>query len=111
MGPSWTAEQLSQIDTTRELEIASRRRNGTLGRAQPIWVVCVNGQVYVRSWHRRTTGWFGQVIDGRARVRVHGKYAPHGDGSVGQMTTDAAAATTLRLSPAETRSRVSRGSR
>jgi hypothetical protein len=125
---SWTTEQLSRIEQARELEIASRRRDGTLGHRLPIWVVTVDGQVYVRSWHRRTTGWFGQVIKNRqAHVRVQGldadvavedigagdpvlrsavddayraKYAPHGGGSVGQMTTEAAAATTLRLSPA-----------
>jgi hypothetical protein len=70
---SWTTEQLSRIEQARELEIASRRRDGTLGHRLPIWVVTVDGQVYVRSWHRRTTGWFGQVIKNRqAHVRVQG---------------------------------------
>jgi hypothetical protein len=90
----------------------------------PIWVVCAGDQVYVRTWHRRTTGWFGRVVDSRqARIRVRGletdvivqdiggddsdlrsvideayrlKYGSDG-GAVGQMITDSAAATTLRL--------------
>jgi hypothetical protein len=77
--------------------------------------------VYVRTWYRRTTGWFGHVIDlPQARVRVPGletgvrvadvgtgapelrasvdaayrtKYGPSGHQS---MITDEAAATTLR---------------
>ena len=127
MNPSWTPEQLQQIDGSRELEIASKRPDGTLRQWLPIWVVCVGDQVYVRTWYRRTTGWFGHVVKTRqARVRVprleidvvvedigdgdgdlrsavddayQAKYAPHPGGSVGQMTTDSAAATTLRLSP------------
>jgi hypothetical protein len=94
----------------------------------PIWVVRVGDQVYVRTWYRRTTGWFGYVVTTQqARVRVphletdvivddisdgdtdlrsaldqayQAKYTPPGGGSVRQMTTDSAAATTLRLSPA-----------
>ena len=124
---SWTPEQLDRIDDSRELEIASLRPDGTLRRWLPIWAVCVGGQVYVRTWYRRTTGWFGHVIATRqARVRVAGletdvvaediadrdtelrleideayraKYAPQQGGSVGQMTTQSAAHTTLRLSP------------
>jgi hypothetical protein len=90
-------------------------------------VVSAGGQVYVRTWYRRTTGWFGRVLEShRARVRVPGldadvvvedvgegpgelrtsvdeayraKYGRYGSGSVGQMVADPAAATTLRLTP------------
>ena len=127
MTPPWTPEQVQEIDRVPELEIASRRTDGTLRRWLPIWVVCVGEEVYVRTWYRRTTGWFGHVVEtATARVRVPGleadvavedlgdgepglraavdaayaaKYGPHGGGSVAQMTSDAAAATTLRLSP------------
>ena len=127
MNPSWTPEQVQVIDRAVELEIASRRPDGTLRRWLPIWVVCAGEEVFVRTWHRRTTGWFGHVVEtGTARVRVPGlevdvtlddlgdgdpdlraavdaayaaKYGPHGSGSVAQMTSDTAAATTLRLSP------------
>ena len=91
----------------------------------PIWVVTADEEVFVRTWHRRMTGWFGQVVNNRgARVRVPGletevsvddlgggteplrarvddayrtKYGRYGDGSLGRMVSDSAAATTLRL--------------
>jgi hypothetical protein len=127
MTATWTPEQLQRIDGSDELEIASRRADGTLRPFVPIWVVRVDDQVYVRTWHRRTTGWFGRVLDARrARVRVPGleadvvvedvgagpgelrssvdeayraKYARYGHGSVDQMVADPAVAATLRLTP------------
>jgi hypothetical protein len=123
--PDWTEQQLAQIDAAKELEITSRRADGSLRSWLPIWVVRADGEVFVRTWHRRTTGWFGQVVKGRgARIRVPGletevsvedlgegtdalrarvddayraKYGRYGDESVGQMVNDSAAATTLRL--------------
>ena len=128
MTATWTPEQLQRIDGSDELEIASRRGDGTLRQFVPIWVVRVDDQVYVRTWHRRTTGWFGRVLDtARARVRVPGleadvvvedvgagpgelrsqvdaayrvKYGRYGDSTVGQMVADEAVAATLRLTPA-----------
>jgi hypothetical protein len=125
---SWTPEQLRGIAEARELEIAGQRRDGRAHRWLPIWVVCADERVYVRTWHRRTTGWFGQVTaSGRARIRVPGveldvvvadlgdedrdlraavdqayraKYGTPGDEMVAGMITDASAATTLRLTPA-----------
>jgi hypothetical protein len=123
----WTPEQLARVGQSEELQIATRRADGTLRRWVPIWVVAVDGQVYVRTWHRRTTGWFGQVLtEPRARIRVPGleadvtvedvgdgsgqlrasvdevyrmKYGRYGQTTVGQMVSDAAAAATLRLIP------------
>jgi hypothetical protein len=120
MTGTWSPEELERIDAAGELEIAARRAGGALRRWLPIWVVRVGQQVYVRTWHRRDTGWFGQVVEsGRARIRVPGletdvavadvgaaatgvdaayraKYGPAGAES---MVTPAAAASTLRLTP------------
>lgn len=120
---TWTRSELDRISTTGELLIAARRTDGTPGRWTPIWVVCTDSQVYVRTWFRRDTGWFGQVIrSGRARISVPGLEADvtvadigtdpaelrdgvdtayrakYGAGST-SMVTDAAADTTLRLDP------------
>jgi hypothetical protein len=94
----------------------------------PIWVVRADTDVYVRTWQLRETGWFGHAVrSGRVRVRVPGleadvevaqvgsvdvalraavdaayrdKYG--GDsGSVGRMTGEEAAASTLRLDPVD----------
>jgi hypothetical protein len=119
---SWTLEQLARIDAARELEIAVRGADGTLRPWTPIWVVHVHDHVYVRTWYRRDTGWFGHALrNRRARVRVLGVevdvriddvgVGPSGlradvdgayrdkycGGSTGNMIGDEAAATTLRL--------------
>ena len=116
----WTAEELALVDVAVELEMAAHRPDGSLRPATPIWVVCAEGQVYVRSWYRRDTGWFGAVLRSRrARVTVPGLTAEvvvedvgaaapgvdaayrgkYGHDGAGSMVTDAAAATTLRLVP------------
>lgn len=119
---TWTDEQLERFDAVRELEIAVRRADGTLRPWTPIWVVCVDGDVYVRTWYRRTTGWFGLALrTERARVRIPGVEVgvrvkdvgtgrtelraavddayrdKYGGGTTGGMVSDEAAATTLRL--------------
>jgi len=117
---AWTPGDLSLLDAARELEIAV---DGSR-RWVPIWVVCAGGQVYVRTWYRRDTGWFGAAVrTGRARVRVPGLEAEvaiedlgaasaqatadvdaayrtkYTGGGTDAMVTAEAAATTLRLDP------------
>jgi hypothetical protein len=122
---TWSPEGLQGIGAAHELQIASRRADGTLRRWVPIWVVSAGGQVYVRTWYRRDTGWFGQVLaSNRARIRVPGLEADVAVEDVGEgtpevragidaayqakygrsggtqrMVTAEAAAATLRLSP------------
>ncbi len=126
MALPWTPDQLQAIAAARELEITTARRDGTLREWVPIWVVVAGEEVYVRTWFRRETGWFGHAVgSGRARLRVPGveedvevedigdadsalraavdeayaeKYGTPG-GDSGRMTDDEAAATSLRLSP------------
>jgi hypothetical protein len=119
---SWTPEQLARVDAARELDVAVRRADGTLGPWTPVWVVQVGGGVYVRTWHRRDTGWFGRALSTRrARVRIPGVEvdvriedvgvglsglredvdnayrAKYGGGSSANMVGDEAAAATLRF--------------
>ena len=69
----WSAAELHRLGAAVELQIAVRRADGTLRDRTPIWVVCADGQVYVRTWHARDTGWFGQALRSRrARIRVPG---------------------------------------
>lgn len=71
--PAWSDDELQCIDAAVELDIAVRRPNGTLRRWTPIWVVCADAQVYVRTWYRRDTGWYGHALRSQqARVRVPG---------------------------------------
>ena len=119
---SWTPEQLALVDAARELDIAVRRADGTLRPWMPIWAVHVGGDVYVRTWYRRDTGWFGTALSTRrARVCVPGVEvevgvedvgvgppglredvddayrAKYGGDSTDKMIGDEAAATTLRF--------------
>jgi hypothetical protein len=125
MAPEWTVDQLQRIDAARELEISGRSSEAKPRRWLPIWVVCVDGQVYVRTWYRRSTGWFGHAVETRtARIRVpgleadvgvedlgdraptaainHAYEAKYGGGGTGGMTTEEAVAATLRLVPSFT---------
>ncbi len=125
MTADWTSDEARRIGAAPELEIASRRPDGTLRPWLPIWVVSVGEQVYVRTWYRRDTGWFGHVVaSGQARIRVPGLESDVSVTDVGagttelragvdsayqekygrlggteRMVTAQAAATTLRLSP------------
>ncbi len=72
-GRSWTPEALRYLDASRELEIAGRDAAGHPTVWTQIWVVVVDGEVFVRTWHRRTTGWYGRAVaSARASIRVDG---------------------------------------
>jgi hypothetical protein len=121
---TWTPEQVDLIGSAPELEIAVYRTDGTRRAYTPIWVVCVENQVFVRTWYSRATGWFGLILrTERARVRVPGAEADvraesicaesptlrkaiddayrskYRGSSTERMVEDDAAATTLRLIP------------
>ncbi|MEF2978019.1 DUF2255 family protein [Subtercola sp. YIM 133946] len=124
MPDAWSPGELELIDRADELEIAPQRPDGRRMWV-PIWVVRVDGDVYLRTWHRRDTGWFGRAVSSqRARIRVPGlerevrvddvgvgdermragidaayttKYGRYGGATVDRMTNDDAAAATLRM--------------
>jgi hypothetical protein len=54
----WTTGELTKIAAADELDIASLRRDGTLGKTVTIWVVQHGDDLYVRSIHGRSAGWF-----------------------------------------------------
>ena len=116
----WTAAELALVRAAVELEVAARRPDASLRPGTPIWVVVVGEDVYVRTWYRRATGWFGAVlVSQRAQVTVPGLTVEvtvedvgaaadrvdaayrekYGAGGAASMVTDDAAATTLRLTP------------
>jgi Uncharacterized protein conserved in bacteria (DUF2255) len=45
MAAAWSPAELEEIDAARELQIASRRADGTLRQWVPIWVVSAGGLV------------------------------------------------------------------
>jgi hypothetical protein len=123
----WTAEELDAIGRADELEVAPGRRDGTLRRPTPIWVVRVGDDLYVRSFRGRDGRWFraaratheGHISAGGVEKDVRfvetgdeatngavdgeylAKYGRYGARYVDSMLAADARATTLKLAPAQ----------
>ena len=122
----WTADELARIGDAEELELASRREDGTLRRYVTIWAVRAGDQLFVRSAHGRDNPWFRRAVaSGEGRIRAggverdvrferpepevhtavdaayHAKYDRHGAEYVGAVTGPDGPETTLRLVPTE----------
>jgi hypothetical protein len=122
--PAWTSEELTRIGTATELQIASRRRDGTLGNPRTIWVVRVGDDLYVRSMYGRAGGWFpGTQARHQGHIRAGGidkdvtfadadpdlndqidaayrdKYRRYGERIIGGVVNPEARAATIRLVP------------
>ena len=69
----WTADELARIGDAQELELASRREDGTLRRYVTIWAVRAGDQLFVRSAHGRDNPWFRRAVaSGTGRIRAGG---------------------------------------
>lgn len=119
-----TTAQLAAVATANEIDITTRRGDGTLRRPITIWVVDVDGRLYVRSHNGPNGSWYrqarrtsrGQITAGGHRYDVtftapggadpaaidaayRRKYASHGGRYVDAMVGPDAVAATLRLDP------------
>ena len=66
-------DELSRIEAADELEIAPRRRDGSLRKPVPIWVVRVGDDLYVRAAHGPGSGWHRVARTSReGRIRAGG---------------------------------------
>lgn len=125
----WSADELSIIDGTGEVKVATRRSDGTLRAARIVWIVRYEDGVYVRSVNGTAAAWYrgvqtrhaGALSAGRLRRGVvfveAGEHAGGGSGlddaldaayrdkygrssrAVARITADVARTTTLRLDP------------
>lgn len=123
--PTWSAEQLESIGGADELEIASRRPDGSLRPFVTIWVVRLDDDIFIRSAHGRENGWFrhavtsgsgriksggvesdvvfdepGPGVDGGLDAIYHSKYDRYPSAYVSPVVGEVAARATLRLIPA-----------
>jgi hypothetical protein len=119
----WTTDELDRIGGADELRLAPRRKDSTLRRAVPIWVVRVGDELYVRSFRGESGRWYraaqatgeghasagginkdvvllaaGGEIDDAVDAVFREKYGPY-TGYVEPMLAPQARATTLRLVP------------
>jgi hypothetical protein len=123
MNSAWTSDELSAIGAADELEIATRRGDGTLRRPVTIWVVRYGDELYVRSVNGRGAAWFRGALDSNAaRIQAGGiikdvglvetsdldeaigaayraKYRRYARNIVESVLTPQARAATLRLEP------------
>lgn len=125
---TWTSDELDTIGAAEELEIAPRRRDGTLRTPVTIWVVRVGDSLYVRSYRGRNGAWFRAAqVRHEGRIRAGGvekdvtfveetdpgindqidaayrtKYRRHAARYVDPMVASEARATTIKLTPTAT---------
>jgi hypothetical protein len=122
---TWTSDALDMLAAATELRISTRRPDGTLRPAVPIWVVRAGDGIYVRSYRGPAGAWFQHAtacgvvhiqarnVSGETTVTRTGtaaqaeidrayrtKYGSFGRAYIEPMTSDSAAATTLQLTPA-----------
>lgn len=122
--PTAAARVLDLFGSAEEIEISTRRVDGTLRGYAPIWVVAVDGGLYVRSYHGTAGAWyrhatrhpFGAIRFGTHQVEVtfapaardirttidaayRAKYARYGDSYLQPMLAESAVAATLRVTP------------
>ena len=119
----WTHDELSRIGAAEELEIATRRRDGTMRNSVTIWVVRLGDDLYVRSVNGRTSSWFrGAQASHEAHIEAAGvgkdvllvetddlndeidaayrtKYGRYAESIVGSIVSPEARAATLKLVP------------
>jgi hypothetical protein len=70
---AWADDELARIEAAEELEIAPRKRDETLRRPVPIWVVRADDDLYVRAAYGPRSGWHRVARTTReARVRAGG---------------------------------------
>ncbi|MFI7131735.1 DUF2255 family protein [Nonomuraea sp. NPDC050153] len=121
----WTSEELTSIGNAEELDLASRRKDGTLRAPVTMWVVRHGDGLYVRSMHGRAGAWYrGTLTCGEGRITAGGvdkdvtfadagraldeeidaayraKYRRYGANIVGGVVNPEARAATIRLVPA-----------
>jgi len=126
MSSTWTDEELRGIVGATEVQVTSRRPDGTLRPYVTIWGVRTGPDVYIRSAYGPQNGWFRRAVAaGTGRIRAggterdvsfeqvdtsspvhgdidaayHAKYDRYGPQIVGSVVGPAAAAVTLQVRP------------
>jgi len=127
MSATWTDDELRRVGAATELQIATRRDDGSLRPYVTIWTVRAGDHLYVRSAYGADNPWFRRATaSGSGRIRAggierdvtftpvseldaatqaavdaayHAKYDRYGPQIVGTVTGPHAAPVTLRLVP------------
>jgi hypothetical protein len=123
-GEEWTEDELTRLGGATEVEVSSRRKDGSLPPYVTIWLVRVGSDLYIRSAYGPDNPWYRRAVaNGAGRIRVgalerdvtfgqpdpqvhaevdaayHAKYDGYGPAIVNTVVGRQAAAVTLRLLP------------
>ena len=126
MTAMWTDDELRRIGESTELELASRRPNGSLRPYVTMWVVRADDGLYVRSAYGPENPWYRRAkASGGGRIRAggieadvtftdatddvhpaidgayHAKYDSYGPKIVGSVVGPQARPVTIRLERSE----------
>jgi hypothetical protein len=121
---AWTADELRRISQAEEVQVSSRRGDGSLRPYVTIWGVAHDGAYYIRSARGYDNPWFQRALRSRrGRLRAaeverevtfevprsdvakdvtdayHAKYDRYGPSIVGTVVSAEAARSTLRVVP------------
>ena len=70
---AWTDDELRRVGDAEELQIASRRSDGTLRPYVTIWVVRAGDDLYIRSAYGSDNPWYRRArTSGSGRIRAGG---------------------------------------
>jgi hypothetical protein len=120
----WTNDELTKINAADELQLSTKKDDGTLRNPVTVWVVRAGDDVFVRAVYGQTSKWFlhavetgeGQISAGSVTKEVtfepahadviddvdkayKAKYSRYSDSMVGSTLTVKAKAATLQLVP------------
>ena len=121
---AWTEDELDRIGRATELQISSRRLDGSLRPFVTIWAVRSGDAIYVRSAYGWNNGWFQRALTAQqGRIQAggverdvsfvlpaaneadpvtsayHAKYDHYGSRMVGTVVNAEAVRSTLKVMP------------
>ena len=121
---AWDAAGIDTLGAADEVQVTSRREDGSLRPYVTIWAVRLGDDLYVRSAHGRDNGWFrralaagegrirgdgverdvsfeepGPEVDGPLHAAFHAKYDQYGSQVVDPVVSAESARATFRLVP------------
>jgi hypothetical protein len=123
----WTSDELTAIETTDEVQLAPRRRDGSLATARTVWAVRVGDDVFARSVNGPSAAWYsgvqerhqghvevggvsrdvvfedaGSQLDAQIDAAYRSKYRRYAASTLDRITSMQARSTTVRVRPEHT---------
>jgi hypothetical protein len=69
----WPADELTRLGGADEIDVSTFRRDGTLRPFVPIWIVTVDGALYVRSYRSTDGAWYRHAtIRPEGAIKING---------------------------------------